>query len=303
MTTPRDNTTGCYLQAKHDLRIESRPLSAPAAHEIQVAPRCTTLCGSDVHYYQHYRNGAIEVREPLCLGHESAGEILMLGSDVAASHPELKIGDAVAIECGVPCDECSLCKVGRYNVCPELRFRSSAGKFPHFQGNLQERVNHPAKWVHKLPATINYEIGALLEPLAVSVHAVRRSGATLVAAKDTCLIIGAGAIGMLCSLAAKAEGCRNIVLVDIDQDRLHFALSNGFAEVIYAVEPRKGSTLEERKLIAQSTAHAIGELKWCDGQKIGQVQRVFECTGVESCLQTSIYVRPRLVYNLQPLTQ
>ena len=275
-----------------------RVLPTPAAHEIQIAPRCTTLCGSDVHYYQHFRNGAIEVREPLCLGHETSGEILSLGSDVPTINPDLKVGDAVAIECGVPCEACTLCKNGRYNVCKNLRFRSSASKFPHFQGNLQERVNHPAKWVHKLPITIPYEVGALLEPLAVSVHAFRRSGTVLIGERDACLIFGAGAIGLLCSLVAQAEGCKDIIMVDIDEHRLQFALENDFAQVTYGVKPRRGTTLEEKKKIARETAQSISEMKWRDGQLVGQVQRVFECTGVESCLQSSVYVSHLSLCNL-----
>lgn len=290
-TMANDNTKGFYLHAVKDLQLEERALAQPEAHEIQIAPRSTTLCGSDIHYYQHFRNGDIQVREPLCLGHESSGVVLALGSEASKTNPDVKVGDAVAIECGVPCEQCTLCKNGRYNVCPNLRFRSSASKFPHYQGSLQERVNHPAKWVHKLPSAISYDTGALLEPLAVSIHAVRRSGKVLEGSRDTCLIFGAGAIGLLCSLVCQAEGCKDIIMVDIDNDRLQFALENGFAQAIYAVAPRRGATLEEKKTIARETAQSIGEMNWKDGQQVGRVQRTFECTGVESCLQASIYVR------------
>lgn len=71
-----------------------------------------------------------------------------------------QIGERVALEVGVPCDNCRSCQRGRYNLCPKMRFRSSAKSFPHFQGTLQERINHPAKWCHKyvlhdLPAMWN----------------------------------------------------------------------------------------------------------------------------------------------------
>jgi len=61
---------------------------------------------------------------------------------------KFKIGDRVALEVGVPCEECMLCKQGRYNICPKMSFRSSAKSFPHFQGTLQEAINAPAKWCH-----------------------------------------------------------------------------------------------------------------------------------------------------------
>lgn len=135
---------GQYLHAAADIRPHDSPLTPPALGEVQIAIRSTTLCGSDLHYYAQGRNGAITIREPLCLGHEAAGEIVALGSDA-----DFKVGDRVALECGVPCDACDLCKEGRYNLCPKLRFRGSGSAWPHFQGTMQERVNHPARWVHK----------------------------------------------------------------------------------------------------------------------------------------------------------
>lgn len=280
-------SSGCYLHAAKDLRPESRDLSAPAKNEVQIAIRSTTLCGSDVHYFQHFRNGSIQVQEPLCLGHESAGEIVSVGSEVS----ELAVGDKVALECGVPCGDCDYCKNGRYNICPSLRFRSSGSKFPHYQGTLQERVNHPASWVHKLSDELSFEVGALLEPLSVSIHAVRRSKhVVLSGARDTALIFGAGAIGLLCALALQAEGTSDIIMADIDGGRLEFAKEHGFAQVIYQVEPKRGQTLVEKKDIAREVAQKVGALQWEDGTGIGQVQRTFECTGVESCLQASIYV-------------
>ena len=130
-------SSGQYLVAPGDLRTESRSLPPQLADEVQVAVRATTLCGSDIHYYQHGRNGTIQAREPVCLGHEAAGEVVAVGSEV-----DLRIGDRVAVECGVPCEECEWCVAHqRYNLCPKIRFRSSGSAFPHFQGTLQTRIS------------------------------------------------------------------------------------------------------------------------------------------------------------------
>ena len=118
-----------------------------------MAVQATGLCGSDLHYFNHYRNGDIIVQEPLTLGHESSGVVTAVGSDVTA----LKVGDRVALEVGIPCLDCDLCKMGRYNICKELRFRSSAKSFPHFQGTLQARINHTAVFCHKLAANPNFK--------------------------------------------------------------------------------------------------------------------------------------------------
>ncbi len=134
-------------------------MGAPEASEVQVAVQATGLCGSDLHYFNHYRNGDIIVQEPLTLGHESSGVVTAVGSQVT----KLKFGDRVALEVGLPCLECDLCKEGRYNICKSLRFRSSAKSFPHFQGTLQERINHPAVYCHKCVSDKWSERSALTE--------------------------------------------------------------------------------------------------------------------------------------------
>jgi L-iditol 2-dehydrogenase len=128
-----------------DQAQEDRELPALEEDEVQVAVQATGLCGSDLHYFNHYRNGDILVREPLTLGHESAGTVVAVGSGVT----DLKAGDHVALEVGLPCESCEYCNSGRYNICRGMKFRSSAKAFPHAQGTLQERINHPARWCHK----------------------------------------------------------------------------------------------------------------------------------------------------------
>jgi len=81
----------------------------------------------------------------MSLGHESAGVVVGVGSAVT----NLQIGDKVALEVGLPCGECERCAEGRYNICKGMNFRSSAKAFPHAQGMLQDRINHPAAWCHK----------------------------------------------------------------------------------------------------------------------------------------------------------
>ena len=128
-----------------DRAKEERSLPPPAAGEVQVAVQATGLCGSDLHYFNHFRNGDIRAREPLTLGHESSGVVVAVAADVSSLAP----GDRIALEVGLPCEECGLCTSGRYNICKGMRFGSSAKVFPHVQGTLQERINHPAKWCHK----------------------------------------------------------------------------------------------------------------------------------------------------------
>jgi L-iditol 2-dehydrogenase len=139
------STTHPMQNALANISKEERSLDAPKEDELQISVRSTGICGSDLHYYHHYRNGDIIVREPMSLGHESAGVIDAVGSSVAG----FEVGDRVALEAGIPCGNCDRCDEGRYNLCKSMSFRSSAKSFPHFQGTLQEKVNHPAAWCHR----------------------------------------------------------------------------------------------------------------------------------------------------------
>ena len=247
---------------------ESRTLPPPEKDELQIRIASTGLCGSDLHYYSHFRNGDILVREPLSLGHESSGIITAVGSDVS----DFKEGDKVALEVGLPCEHCQRCREGRYNLCKDMRFRSSGKSFPHFQGTLQERINHPAKWCYHLPEDISLDVGGLLEPVGVALHAFRRS---LMPMGATLLVFGAGAVGLLCAAVAKLRGGGKVVIADIDAGRLEHAVKNGFAHSSYTVPMRKGKDIDESLAIAKETASEIGEV-----EDIGEFDVTFECTGV-----------------------
>ncbi|KAK7946337.1 L-iditol 2-dehydrogenase [Apiospora aurea] len=271
------------LHGAKDLRVETRTLPAPSATEVQVAVQATGLCGSDLHYFSHYRNGDIIVREPMTLGHESAGVVTGVGADVE----HLQVGDRVALEVGLPCEDCALCKEGRYNICKGMRFRSSAKAFPHFQGTLQERINHPAKWVHKLPESVTLEQGALVEPLSVAMHARDRAQ---LKPGSTVLVLGAGAVGLLCAAACKASGAKAVIIADIQEDRVNFAVQNGFADVAIVVLMARPQTIEDKLAYAKElAARVISSKAGAGDEEVGEVGVTFECTGVESCMQTAIY--------------
>jgi threonine dehydrogenase-like Zn-dependent dehydrogenase len=108
-----------------------------------------------VHYYLEGRNGDFALQAPLVLGHEAAGVITAVGPGVKNLVP----GQRVAIEAGIMCKECNYCQVGRYNLCKGMRFASSAKTFPHLDGTLQDRMNHPAHVIH--PWVIDFTLAPL----------------------------------------------------------------------------------------------------------------------------------------------
>lgn len=177
---------------------------------------CVGICGSDVHYLAHGRCGPFVVEKPMVIGHEAAGVVVKIGRDVKT----LAVGDRVAIEPGVPCRLCPLCKSGRYNLCADMRFCAT----PPYDGNLTRFYAHPADFCFKLPDHVSMEEGALLEPLSVGVHACKRAGVTV---DSRVLILGAGPIGLVTLLTAKAMGASQIMITDLVEDRLKFAKDMG----------------------------------------------------------------------------
>ncbi|KAH9916990.1 GroES-like protein [Epithele typhae] len=269
------------LRGAKDLVYEERTLWPPQQGQAQVAVMATGLCGSDLHYYAHGRNGDFVVQSPLVLGHEAAGIITAVGPGVK----NLVIGQRVAIEAGIMCNNCSYCSKGRYNLCKNMRFCSSAKTFPHNDGTLQERMNHPAHVLHPLPDSCSFEQAALAEPLSVLLHAGRRAELTP-SSNSTVLVFGVGSIGLLACALAKSYGATRVCAIDINQTRLNFALEHGFAQQVHCLPMGdKAKTPDDAlRRAKENITDALAEFNMPDGFDI-----VFECTGAEPCIQMSIH--------------
>lgn len=187
-------------------------LSSP--HEVLVAVKWTGICGSDVHYWKHGGIGSFIVKEPMVLGHESAGVVSQVGDQVTS----LKVGDRVAIEPGYPCRRCEHCLRGKYNLCVRMVFAAT----PPIHGTLTGFYAAPEDFCYKLPEHVSLQEGALIEPTAVGVHIVRQAR---VQPGHSVVIMGAGPVGLLCGAVAKAFGASTVVSVDIVPAKLEFAKS------------------------------------------------------------------------------
>jgi L-iditol 2-dehydrogenase len=204
-------------------KIEIRELDipTPGPDEALVRVRAVGLCGSDVHYYEHGRIGPYVVTGPIILGHEAAGEVVAVGSEVR----HLKEGQRVTIEPGATCGRCEYCKSGRYNLCPDVRFLAT----PPIDGAFCEYITMRADLLFPIPDSMSFEKAALIEPLSVGLHAVRRGD---LRTGETVVIMGMGPIGMMTLLAAKAAGAGRVIGVDLEPFRLERALQIGADGVI-----------------------------------------------------------------------
>lgn len=199
-----------------DLRVEQRPIPDYGPDEVLVRIRAVGVCGSDVHYFKMGRIGRYVIEKPIILGHESAGTVVAVGKAVKSLVPE----DQVAIEPGVPCRHCDYCKEGRYNLCPDVVFMAT----PPVDGVFCEYYATQADFAFKLPENVSLEEGALMEPLACGIHAVRRGR---LKPGETIVILGAGPIGLMVLQAARAFGAADRIVMDIDQNRLELAQKLG----------------------------------------------------------------------------
>jgi len=208
-------------------KMEVRDIEVPAlkAKDVLVKVEYVGICGSDVHYLEHGKIGDFIVKGDFILGHECAGTIVEIGTGVE----NLKVGDRVALEPGVTCGQCEFCKTGRYNLCPDVEFLAT----PPYHGCLMNYIAFPANMAFKLPDSISTKEGALIEPLAVGMHAANQGNVKL---GDSVVILGAGTIGLVTLLACKANGASDITVVDVIPKRLEFAKKLGATTVINAKE-------------------------------------------------------------------
>ncbi|THW52861.1 sorbitol dehydrogenase [Aureobasidium pullulans] len=263
----KHNNPSLQVTADQQIKMAESPIHKPGNGEVLLHIKCTGICGSDIHFWKTGAIGPLKVEGDCCLGHEASGIVLKVGECV----DELVVGDRVAVEPGVPCEKCWLCREGRYNLCEDVKF---AGVYP-YHGTLQRFKVHPAKWLHKIPDDVTYAEGALLEPLSVVLHGIRRAGLTL---GRGAVICGAGPIGLIALLSSRASGAHPLVITDLEASRLAFAKK---------LVPECETYQVQRNLSAEENANSIRKL--FGDSEYGAPETVLECTGVESSIITGAF--------------
>lgn len=200
------------LHKAGDLRLEEMPSPGPGPGEVLVRIKAVGVCGSDVHYFRDGRIGDTLVERPIILGHEPAGVVEAVGEGVA----QFEIGDRVALDPALSCGVCEWCLEGNPNLCPEVRFFGT----PPTDGAFREVLTHPAHAVFKLPESLDFSDGAMLEPLGVAVHAVDLGK---VRAAHTAAVLGVGSIGLCVLQLARLSGAADLFVTDLIDGRLELA--------------------------------------------------------------------------------
>jgi len=238
------------------MALEERPIPKPAADEVIVRVEASGVCGSDVRGF-HGTHPEIE-HYPIILGHEFAGTVVELGTDVAAP----AVGTRVTVEPLAVCGVCRGCVRGTYQLCNSLKLNGH-----HYEGSFAEYTTAKARFCYPIPTEMDMETAAFGEPVAVAVHAVKRAQ---VALGDFVVILGAGPIGNLCMQVAKAAGARTLI-TDVDSRKLTVAKKTG------------------ADLTANATSEPVRELVLAlsngDGADV-----VLECAGAAATLGESVHL-------------
>jgi L-iditol 2-dehydrogenase len=238
------------LRGPGDVVVEERPAPEPGPGQVVVRVASVGVCGSDTHYYDHGRIGRFVVESPLVLGHEAAGEVTALGPGVTS----VQVGQRVSVEPGVPDLTCEQCLAGRYNLCPDMRFFAT----PPVDGAFAEYVVVHAAFAHPVPESISDDAAALLEPLSVGIWACRKGG---VSAGSRVLVTGAGPIGLVSVQAARAFGATEVVVSDVNPERLALARDLGATDVVDARTARVTDLPRPPEVLLECSGHpaATGE--------------------------------------------
>lgn len=205
------------LERAGDLAIRDMAIAETVGpHDVRVRLHTVGICGSDVHYYQHGAIGPFVVREPMVLGHEASGVV----EEVGAAVTSLRVGDRVCMEPGIPDPNSRATRLGLYNLDPAVRFWAT----PPVHGCLRPTVVHPAAFTFKLPEGVSFAEGAMVEPLAVGMHAAAKAR---IRPGDVAVVLGAGPIGVVTALAALAGGCSRVFITDVQAPKLELAAGLG----------------------------------------------------------------------------
>ncbi len=217
-------THAAYYEGERRIRTGECAPQAPAAGEVQLRVSHCGICGTDLHIFHGTMDARVQM--PLVMGHEMSGTVHAVGQDLTG----FATGDAVVVMPLAPCGDCPACQAGHSHICHNLDFLGI-----DTPGAFQSYWTVPAHTLHRIPADLSLQHGALIEPLAVACHDVRLAD---VQAGDEVVVLGGGPIGMLVALVARQTGA-NVVVSEINPWRVDLARSLGFE----ALNPREDDLL------------------------------------------------------------
>jgi L-iditol 2-dehydrogenase len=212
------------LSNYRQLEITDLPVPVPGPGELLIKVAACGICGSDVHGYDGSSGRRIP---PIVMGHEAAGWVAAIGPQVSGWSE----GDRVTFDSTISCGTCRYCTRGEINLCDRRQVLGVSCSDYRCAGAFAEYVIVPQRVVYRLPESLSFSEAAMLEAVAVAVHAVSLSR---ISAGDQVLVLGAGMIGLLTLQALRAAGCSSVYVSDVDASRLKLAKDTGATATLLA---------------------------------------------------------------------
>ena len=221
-----DTMEAAVLHGAKDIRLERFQIPELLPGMVLLKIKRVGICASDLHYFEDGYCGAFIPSNPFVLGHELTGEVIAVNGS-ATNMPA--IGARVTVNPARACGCCDYCKSGHSNLCRNTIMLGSGSTTPPTDGAMAEFVAVRADQCHLLPAGMDDGFGAMIEPLAVGLHAIRQAGTV---SEKKVLITGGGTIGLLTAITAKAFGAVPVTVSDIVAERRAYALNYGVDSVL-----------------------------------------------------------------------
>lgn len=267
------------LTGPSQLALVDFPTPTIGDDEVLVRVRACGICGSDIHGWD---GSTGRRRPPLIMGHEASGEIVAKGPRVTLWHP----GDRVTFDSTISCGTCRFCATGQINLCENRRVVGVSPLEYKQHGAFAEFVAVPDRILYRLPDTLPFDQAAMVEPVSIAIHAVQR---ITIKPTDTAVVVGSGMIGLLVVQALRWAGAKQVIAVDLAENRLALARKLG---ATHTLNPANCDVSAEVATITASLGADVS----------------FEVVGVTKTVNLALAVLKRggscvLVGNLSPQTQ
>lgn len=200
------------------------PIPAIGARDILLKVQATAICGTDLHILPWTQYAQARVKTPLVFGHEFAGDVVEIGSGVT----EIKVGDRVAGETHIPCNECAQCANNCRHICENMQIIGV-----HTAGSFAQYIAFPVDCAYKIPDGMDYSTAALLEPMGVAMHGIDAADIR----GKTAVVYGCGPIGLMAVGIGKAWEAKQVIAIDVFDAKLAVARKMGADMIINAKSP------------------------------------------------------------------
>lgn len=197
-------------EAARGAKLVDVDVPEPGPRDVIIKVKASAICGTDIHIYEWTPYAQARIKPPMIFGHEASGDVVKIGNQVTS----YELGDLVAVETHIPCEECFQCRTGNQHICEKMAIIGV-----HTDGTFAEYAKIPTSCCWRLPKDADTDLGAILEPIGVAVNGTLKGDIN----NKSVAVFGCGPIGQFCLGAVAAWGATKIFAIEPNQYRLNMA--------------------------------------------------------------------------------